>query len=399
MEAFKNATEKFVFQICEETFLRLWSYANPRNAEGKELCDALVVCEPDVVVISVKDPRLKLDATPDLAMGRWLKKAVRKSVDQLYGASRWLQSAERVIRTDGSEGLPLPPLDVRRVHLVSVSLGAGGLAPLPHRDHGKGFVHIFDEQSFRIVMAALDTITDLVDYLVAKERFAERCPGLVVQGEENLLALYLHRGRTFPDPCPEEGIPDGLWEQLAAKPEYQRGIRENKVSYIWDGLVNYFARHALAGTFEIGAELSESEVAFREMALESRFGRRVMGQSLVDFLKLAKAGEVRARMVQSPRGVGYVFLNASPGDDRDRRVAELKMRSFIARGELGCEKVIGIGVNVEPAPRGYCEDVVFLQIPEWTGEHEAEANRLKEELRFFASPVLREDHIEEYPRE
>jgi hypothetical protein len=52
--------EKFVSDHCSATFLSLWGAANPigKNA-SKELCDFIVICEPDVIIISVKDTQRK----------------------------------------------------------------------------------------------------------------------------------------------------------------------------------------------------------------------------------------------------------------------------------------------------------------------------------------------------
>lgn len=398
--SFQNRTEEFVFHVCRETFLSLWSYANPKRDQGKELCDVLVVCEPDVVVISVKDAELNLDAPPEVAVERWRRSAVQKSVKQLYGADRWLQKYEdRVIRHDGTEGLPLPSLNSRRTHRISVSLGSNGLVPLQSGDHGKGFVHVLDERSFLLLMEGLDTITDFVDYLKAKEELAALRPGFTVNGEENLLAIYLHRGRKFPSDLPEEPIPDGLWNDLISNPSFQGKVREDEVSYIWDRLIEYFGEHALAGTCEFGNELTENEVVFREMARESRLGRRVLGDAFKTFLDRAQAGELRARMCKSIRGTGYLFMNARPDASRGDRRMELEMRSFIARGQLDCGTVIGICVNVKEAPQGYCEDVLLLRLPEWTPEHAEQAEKIKSDLGFFAKPLVSRDHVEEYPSE
>jgi len=397
---FQNRTEEFVFQMCRETFLSLWSYANPRRDQGKELCDVLVVCEPDVVVISVKDAELNFDATPEVAVKRWLRSAVQKSVKQVYGADRWLQDhGDRVIRHDGIEGLSLPSKESRRTHRISVSLGSNGLVPLHSADYGKGFVHVLDERSFLLLMAGLDTITDFVDYLKAKEELAASRPGLSVDGEENLLAIYLHRGRKFPSDLPDGPIPGGLWNKLISDPAFRRKVQEDKVSYIWDRLLEYFGEHALAGTFEFGNELTENEVVFREMARESRFGRRVLGAAFKTFLDRAQIGELRARVCKSIRGTGYLFMNARPDATREDRRMELEMRSFVARGELDCETVIGICVNVKEAPQGYCEDVLMLHLPEWTPEYAEQAEKIKEDLGFFAKPLVSRDHVDEYPSE
>ena len=56
MEQAITASEQFVYDVCQKSFLSLWSYVNPQGEHsGRELCDILVVCDPHVVVISVKD--------------------------------------------------------------------------------------------------------------------------------------------------------------------------------------------------------------------------------------------------------------------------------------------------------------------------------------------------------
>jgi hypothetical protein len=104
-----NASEELVFRLCQRSFLSLWSYANPLSKPGKELCDLLVVCNPDIVLFSVKDVAYK-SSGEDTTKGweRWRRRAIEDSVKQLYGAERWLQNADRVIRSDGSPGIALP---------------------------------------------------------------------------------------------------------------------------------------------------------------------------------------------------------------------------------------------------------------------------------------------------
>ena len=50
-----NESEQLVYDICKKSFLSLWSYANPLGKNLKELCDVLIVCDPDIIIISVKD--------------------------------------------------------------------------------------------------------------------------------------------------------------------------------------------------------------------------------------------------------------------------------------------------------------------------------------------------------
>jgi hypothetical protein len=137
---------------------------NPRGEPGKELCDILVVCDPHVIIVSVKDVRLNAEKK-STGFDRWQRKAVDASIKQIYGAQRHLSDKSRVIFKDGSPGLDLPPYASRKIHRIAVAFGSNGQAPLSSGDFEKGFVHVMHEQSFSELLTELDTITDLVDYL------------------------------------------------------------------------------------------------------------------------------------------------------------------------------------------------------------------------------------------
>jgi hypothetical protein len=144
-----NATEKFVYDICRTSFLSLWSYANPQGeSAGKELCDVLVICDPDVIFFSVKEIKVDRNASAEVQFERWTRKAIEASARQLYGAERWINSSGQmnVVRSDGSLGVPFPPRDRRRIHRVAIALGGEERFPLTFGDLGKGFVHVFDER-------------------------------------------------------------------------------------------------------------------------------------------------------------------------------------------------------------------------------------------------------------
>jgi len=165
----------------------------------------------DIDVSSAKDPMV--------GWRRWRKKAIEQSASQIYGAERWLDSAMHVTRSDGTPGLALPPVSERRVHRVAVALGSKGQAPIEFGDFGKGFVHVFDEISFAVILRELDTVTDFVRYLRAKEDLVARVHLDFTGSEEDLLAYYLYGGRTFPDTHTGIIVGDGLWRQFEEKDE------------------------------------------------------------------------------------------------------------------------------------------------------------------------------------
>lgn len=138
----------------------------------------MVVCDPHVIIISVKDVILRSEK--ELAgIERWHRKAVEASVSQIYGAERRLQNMSKIKFGDGSEGLVLPDKAARKIHRLAVAFGSKGEVPIRAGNFGKGFVHVMNEQSFFMLLSELDTITDLIDYLTAKEEFAKRCTPVV----------------------------------------------------------------------------------------------------------------------------------------------------------------------------------------------------------------------------
>lgn len=193
-----NESEQLVYDICRKSFLSLWSYANPLGKNSKELCDTLIVCDPDIIIISVKDVRITDSDDISIDWKRWRKRAIDDSAKQIYGAERWIEGASHVIRSDGTIGIRLPEKQNRRIHRVAIALGNQGKSPIAFGDFGKGFVHVFDKVSLNIVMDELDTIGDFVEYLSAKERlYLSGRRTLFHGGEEDLLALYLHGGTSI----------------------------------------------------------------------------------------------------------------------------------------------------------------------------------------------------------
>jgi hypothetical protein len=207
-----NKAEKIVYETCRYSFLSLWTYARPRKpGSTKELCDILVVCEPDVIIFSVKDVKFKERGDQETNFLRWRREAIEASARQLYGAERALKTTTHVTKADGTPGLPFRDSSTLHYHRIAVAAGGGGKTPLTFGDFGKGFVHVFDEISFAIVLQELNTVSDFVSYLVAKERLYANNIATVFEGaEEDLLAFYLHQGRKFPTSPDLIVISDGL---------------------------------------------------------------------------------------------------------------------------------------------------------------------------------------------
>jgi hypothetical protein len=394
-----NEAELLVYQICRHSFLSLWSYMNPRKKpQGKELCDVLVMCEPDVIVFSVKQIRLTSSGKLEIDAERWRRKAIDESSKQIYGAERILRASSNVIKNDSSFGVLLPSASEMRIHRVAVALGGKRQVGLPFGDFGKGFIHVMDEVSFLTLLKELDTITDFVAYLAAKEAFCQSQVRLQFDGpEENLLALYLHAGRKFPENYDAVIVGDGLWKQITAKEEYKRKQTANEDSYIWDRLIESFGRDFVSGQLEFAPSPSDTERAIRQIAREDRFARRILGKSFKEFIDNSQ--ELIARMMKSPSGVVYVFLASPHGTPRDIRVADLGKRCFVARGlHPEATRVVGIATERYEKGKGFSLDLCNLFKPAWSAEDQKHMEAMQKELGYFTSPKLTRDSEDEYPQ-
>jgi hypothetical protein len=305
----------------------------------------------------------------------------------------------QVFKNDGSPGIRLPASTEQRIHRIVIALGGKDKVPMVYGDLGKGFVHVFDEISFNIILHELDTVLDFINYLSAKERFymaGKKTPFLA--GEENLLALYLHSGRKLPESYSNVFIEGEVWDSFIKKPEYLRKKKEDKISYLWDDIIEDISKDVIKGDLKFSRSPDDSEAILRIMAREDRFSRRILGKSFADFIYLSSKNKVKSRMLCSPSGVLYVFLALPYSIDREYRRAELGSRCFIARGlNQDCITVIGIATEQRKPAVGHSFDLCYFYLPTWTEELQKQMESLQKETGFFTNPAKREAHEDEYP--
>jgi hypothetical protein len=401
-----NGSEQFVYDICTKSFLSLWSYINPQGKNSsKELCDVLVICDPHVIVISVKDIQLKSTENPSVEWKRWQRKAIEESIKQIKGAIRWLDGSEYVVKKDGSQGLKLPAKSQRIYYRVAVAFGGKREVPITSSDNSDDeFYHVLDEQSFFLLLSHLDTISDFVDYLSEKEKLLSNTSVIINGGEENLLAIYLHNARQLASEVDTIILEDDLWEGVSNKPEFKAKLQKDAESYVWDKLIEALCHGGFDGENWLGPDMSESELAIRVLVRENRFSRRILGGAFKNFLELSKTGRVASRCVQlSLSSVGYVFFAYDSESTLEDRRNELIARCWASLCLFReCSTVIGIGVNVPgEIPRdGYSRELVMWHTlnTEWSEEDMKQAKYCRDELGFFKSPNEMHIQEDEYPQ-
>lgn len=440
--------ERYLGKLCEKSFLSLWSFPGLFKEPEKELCDLLVICGNDIIIFSDKDCSFNADKDLRLAWERWYRKAVVKSVNQAWGAERWIKQFPDKIYMDRACKTPypfkLPDIKSVRFHLVIVAhqiskackeyynSGSGSLmisndeifsngASMPFIigdfDKNKTFVHFFDDTTLDIVMNNIDTITDFVSYLRKKESFMRSGKGIMAAGEEELLAYYLknindnnEHDFVFPDEGADMiSLDESFWTNFENNPQRLAQKEEDKISYFWDHLIEVFAKHAQAGTefFKQKNNLDVTEKILRFLAKESRFDRRILSKA---FLEIAEKTPLDQRMIRCipPRVPGnpyYVFLIFPWRKDKTEKVnrevragfLEAAMKVFKLKNPQA-QDIIGIATESGRAhAEGGSEDAAYLDGRIWTKEHEKEALELQQELGILINPSMRYVHEKEYP--
>lgn len=451
--------EQYLQRLCEHSFLKLWSYPGVyrdqglgQRTEGKELCDLLVVFGDDIVIFS--DKQCAFPETGNLSQdwSRWFRKAVMKSAEQVLGAERWILDYPERLYLDRACKTPfpiaIPPRERARVHRVVVAHavsercrafhgGTGTLMIMPYItgeahygypthpvipfavgdvNPSRGFVHVFDDQSLDTVLGTLDTFPDFVTYLTRKEELIRSGTVGGAAGEDELLAVYLthtnEQGHYFPIPDGATGVffDEGFWKDFEQNPQRIAQIEANRISYLWDALIEEFGKHMLAGTssFRSHADVREIEPALRYMAGESRVRRRMLADSLKAVMEREPSASLRhAVRVGGSKNTSdpwYVFLTLEqkPEDDemeyRRKRRELLESYCLVAR-YLNPSVPAIVGIAMEPGfdREHRSEDVLAFDARDWSPEAEARARYLHEEIGLLRERREFAYTINEYP--
>lgn len=438
-----NESERYLANLCEKTFLSLWSYPSvytdegkkSENGDGKELCDLLVVFGDHVIIFSDKDISFKDSGNLEVDWARWVKKAVLKSALQLYGAENWIKERPERVFLDPKCQIPfplgIPSLDQIKIHRIAVAKnatkrfslyvrGSGSLIINPEIRGGehlknpfmvgvpienKPFIHVFDDVALDTVLYELDTISDFVKYLESKEAFINSGGLLSAAGEEELLAHYLmSSGKGRPSGFYiEDGqkaiILEGHYNRLKKLPQYSRGKEYDRGSYFWDAFIEHFSKHALEGTLLYNNEhpFFDASLALRVMASETRTARRILSGSVLEKLRDTPADERAVRVMVSPTNPehGYVWL-AEPvpsqaktyEDYRHYRKELLYVYCTSAKLLFSKFKII-VGIATDQVNGGGGEDMLYLDTTTWGDEDFKRAEDDRRELRILLPESLR----------
>ena len=272
---------------------------------------------------------------------------------------------------------------------------------------GRRFVHVLDEVTVDALLEELDTVPDLVDYLVCKERYFGTNGVLMhVAGEEELLARYMctmENGRhTLPKVPPAAGavtLLEGDWRFYRSSPQRAAKREADQGSYMWDELIEYQASFVRAGTAigrpEIPPETVDHERILRAIASEPRLARRDLASQFRFALSKSEPGKKFARMILSGDTMsrGYVFLtipkppNVDYQDYREMRSTVLLAYCHGIQQHFPCVTE-AIGIASEPfSEKVASQDFLYVDLThELSPEESAVWKEVMEELDVLQTP-------------
>jgi hypothetical protein len=434
-------TERLLAKLCDQSFLKLWSYPNPFRDDGDELCDLIVVFENDVLVFFDRENR-RFDDNPQdqhLAWKRWRKATIDKQIASAHGAERYIRM-DRSIYLDAKKAQPFPiPIDLgkARIHKIVVAHGireacknsspsnvSGSLAISYEPSDSDRFdqpffveidrdnpVHILDTENLEIALNELDTIYDFTSYLNAKLEAIQRHQFLNYCGEEDAIAHYFlnfddkrkcHMIGTL-DEFTNVHIGEGEWVDFANSSSYAMRKEANKTSYFWDNLLQITSKNALNGTVKGNSDPFRGKSALHYMAKDPRFMRRGLSdhmlESIENFPDLSDAITRNVSLMDSYyKGTKYAFLQIRVvglglGIDEHREFRSGMLEVACAAAKLKfpeTERVIGIAIDAPKfATASNAEDLLLMEFNDWNEDKKAHYTQLNSELRFFATPQMK----------
>lgn len=332
-------SEEWAYNLCRDSFFSLFSFVNPIGKKGKELCDVIIICGKDIVLISVKEININLTDNYDVDYNRWNTRAIEDSVKQLNGAERFLKSVSSFKLKGSEEEIELPI--EKNLYKIALAIGGRGKFPIPESIRNNGYVNIMDEVSFHSITLELDTVTDFISYLREKQTKLSNVY-FTGNGEEDLLAYYLFNEFNFPEKT-YLVFDEGLYKSLKKDKFYIKEKKERQESYIWDFIINHSAQNHFTQNGYNTKSLNNLMKAHEIMAQETRFERVKLVNNLNEIIKT----NIRARIYFSPsfNHVIYVFVSGKFNNQKER-LEELDIRCMVAAFLMNKSAVV-IGIAWE----------------------------------------------------
>ena len=437
-------TERLLSTLCDKTFLKLWSWPNPRKGDGKELCDLIAMFDDHVFIFFDRDSKVLQNSRQDVSVtwARWKKEAIDKQIKTANGAARYIRDGRPIFlderRMQSFPGtIPTNPI----VHKIVVAHGAAEACKSFSKDNVHGSlaiayardtdaisapfhiqidrsdpVHVLDSVNLGVVLGELDTFYDLVAYITEKEKAIARHDILLYCGEEDLIAHYFRnhdsRRNQYCIGVDDQSvnalmIEEGEWKGFVDGGYQQRRRSENRDSYLWDELIQRTYQNVLDGTAG-GASLWDGKDALHEMAREPRLARRALSGRMLESIRSfppTNHGIVRTVAYMpslSDQRKMYVFLQlrchiGSFDECRQLRQHMLEIACGVVKNRFSqLRMVVGIAMAPPIHVEHNAEDFILLECEDWSNEQRAYYDGENEKLGFFKNANKFERRIADF---
>ena len=199
----------------------------------------------------------------------------------------------------------------------------------------------------------------------------------------------------MPSGCDQMLAEDKIWSDLKTRTEYRNKMFDNRISYLWDHIIETFSAHLVDGTLlqEGVTGIPEVEQGLRIMAMESRFSRRVLGRTLSDLVARCPTGMRRVRRIlptDEPAKTLYLFLAASQDKMKEAEYRVLRREYLYAYCFVAASKhrefdvIVGIATEAatKKSLRSY-DLALWKNQGVWTPEMESDAASVQERLKIL----------------
>lgn len=437
--------ERQIAELCEHSFLKLWSYPNLFKQPGKELCDNLILFGNTIILISEKTKKTPFDydyslykdedsQKPlgeryiDILWRRWGKE-LKSSEDQLNGAERWIRKHPDQIYLDSKclEKFPLTIPNVEDLKFIKISVINGLNKVNKLREQAcnnelayelpsdmmlfkmdlNNIIHLLDDYTFPVIMKELDTVTDFIVFFQKKENLLKSGKSPFGILDLDLLPIYLTNidyekcsfclGDLEQEAEKADLIiidnPIDPYPEFTAEKRYIDFRNSLKDSYLWDTLIDSCSQDAFEDILVNGQDLNKVDAILRIMAAETRLSRCELSKLYMDVINSFDISKsYKGRAVQSPcnKEIMYVFLQVSKQVEetydeyrlRRRKLAEMYCCAINANNDVVKQVVV---IASEPVKYNsyLSRDFILYQCQQLSSEEKIEILKMQEELHIL----------------
>jgi len=366
--------EDYIEYLCNQTFfsdftVRGHKYIKPNGLE-KEVADILVVYKDLLIAFQVKT---KIVTKPGSEKTRIDFQRIENKIEETVKQFKTTKEAfdnDRINNLVSSRGLKLTykKQDVKKIICIAVIdlIGEDEFEDDEKTGAFGGYgvryglpVHIFMRDQFEVIIRALDTLPDFLEYLNIRETLKTNACIPILTDELDLLATY----KIQPDvlyQCIQTNnmkivIDPGYWK------EYESKYLEDQSKKLTVNLPDYFIDHVIdelhttvdfdlpykslegENVETIGTTENYRQIAY-ELALLNREERSILGRKFIE--KMAKADKVghgHTLSIVPELKTGILFFSSS--EDRQERFNQFYQLCAGAYCLYNLKKLVGITTN------------------------------------------------------